>query len=400
MSNESVVAFSLARRLEEARSLLSKRWTTGSCDAAFARWATRLATTHETLLPPLEPVDMGATLRHGEAPVLARIGYAIATDPNSEQRQPFMDGSKRLMARDPYPLDRNTFLYRPVELLGISLGARAVSNDWPDLQRWLRETLADNRRQQTTAVQQLAQTQVRLAEHYAGIGTVVSKPAAIDLVGYAVEVWGHLAELDDVWNAPPRPEAAQDLLRAAGTAPLPESVGELAIIAATLETAIDAQFGRLQLTSRPFVDTVVDICRRFPTVVDALKRRHAQRPTLDIDDEYDVQDLLTALLHVIADDIRPEEWNPSYAGKSSRADILLKTQQVVVEVKMTRKGLADRGVMEELTIDKAQYRTHPDCQTLVCFVYDPHRHIVNPAAIENDLSEPNGTPRTFVVISR
>jgi hypothetical protein len=33
-------------------------------------------------------------------------------------------------------------------------------------------------------------------------------------------------------------------------------------------------------------------------------------------DEYDVQDLLYALLRIFFDDVRPEEWTPSFAGKS------------------------------------------------------------------------------------
>ncbi|MEI6002257.1 hypothetical protein H3V53_35580 [Paraburkholderia bengalensis] len=35
-------------------------------------------------------------------------------------------------------------------------------------------------------------------------------------------------------------------------------------------------------------------------------------------DEYDVQDLLHGVLHLEFDDIRPEEWCPSYAGTGTR----------------------------------------------------------------------------------
>ena len=61
--------------------------------------------------------------------------------------------------------------------------------------------------------------------------------------------------------------------------------------------------------------------------------------TLDVEDEYDVQDLLHALLRLYFKDIRPEEWTPGYAGTSSSMDFLLHPEEIVIEVKKTRKGL-------------------------------------------------------------
>ncbi len=106
---------------------------------------------------------------------------------------------------------------------------------------------------------------------------------------------------------------------------------------------------------------------------------------MNVDDEYDVQDLLHALLKLYFDDIRPEEWTPSYAGSSARMDFLLKGIGIVVEVKRTRKGLADKELGKQLIEDVAYYSGHADCQHLVCFVYDPEDRVVNPSAIKRDL---------------
>ncbi len=86
-------------------------------------------------------------------------------------------------------------------------------------------------------------------------------------------------------------------------------------------------------------DAIELLCLRFHTVAAQLRGRHSERSTLDVTDEYDVQDLMHALLRVFFDDVRPEEWTPSYAGKSARMDFLLPVEQVVVEVKKTRPGL-------------------------------------------------------------
>ncbi|WP_445923668.1 PD-(D/E)XK nuclease domain-containing protein, partial [Klebsiella pneumoniae] len=81
------------------------------------------------------------------------------------------------------------------------------------------------------------------------------------------------------------------------------------------------------------------ICSRFHLVANQLKTRHSNRESLVISDEYDVQDLLHALLHIYFDDIRPEEWTPNYAGGSSRVDFLLKNEVIIIEVKKTRATL-------------------------------------------------------------
>ena len=91
-----------------------------------------------------------------------------------------------------------------------------------------------------------------------------------------------------------------------------------------------------------------------------------------------MQNLFEALLHTRFEDIRPEEWTPSYAGKASRMDFLLKEEQIMVEMKMIRKGLTDGRVGEELIIDSERYKAHPDCKGLFCFVYDPEHRLKNP----------------------
>ncbi len=144
------------------------------------------------------------------------------------------------------------------------------------------------------------------------------------------------------------------------------------------------------------------IANRFHTVARQLRHRHADRDTLTISDEYDVQDLFHALLRVFFDDIRDEEWTPSYAGGASRIDFLLKHEQVLVEIKMTRLGLAKgKDVSDQLIIDSERYRAHPDYKMLVAFVYDPQEYLTNPRGIERDLTKTiNGVPVKVIIASR
>ena len=83
-------------------------------------------------------------------------------------------------------------------------------------------------------------------------------------------------------------------------------------------------------------NTLDRLFSHFHIVVRQLRTRHDDRKTFEVNDEYDVQDLLHALLKIHFDDIRVEEWTPSYAGSCARMDFLLKKEQIVIEVKHTR----------------------------------------------------------------
>lgn len=153
------------------------------------------------------------------------------------------------------------------------------------------------------------------------------------------------------------------------------------------------------LSSDPVL-LVESMCNRFHAVAKQLTVRHASRSTLIVSDEYDVQDLLHSLLRLHFDDIRPEEWTPSYAGSSSRMDFLLKKERIVVEVKKTRGNLGAKEVGDQLLIDIARYAKSPDCDTLICFVYDPDELISNPRGLESDLAKQSSPSLTVRVLIR
>ncbi len=148
------------------------------------------------------------------------------------------------------------------------------------------------------------------------------------------------------------------------------------------------------------IEIIERLGRRFGLVAHQLKNRYDGRETLTISDEYDVQNLFHAMLTLFFDDIRREEWTPTYANRSSRIDFLLKLEEIIIEIKKTRSSLKAREVSDELIIDKERYRAHPNCKTLIAFVYDPDKYIENPKGLENDLSENKGTMITRVIIAQ
>jgi hypothetical protein len=132
---------------------------------------------------------------------------------------------------------------------------------------------------------------------------------------------------------------------------------------------------------------IVNILKNFHEVVKQLAYRYEDRATITIQDEYDVQDLLGALLKINFADVRSEEWTPSSAGKSARMDKLLKVEKMVIEVKMTHEKHKDKEIGDEIKIDYATYKTHPDCKFLVVFIYDSQGLLKNPHGLKNDLEK-------------
>jgi len=154
-------------------------------------------------------------------------------------------------------------------------------------------------------------------------------------------------------------------------------------------------------TTTATVTQVERLARRLSAYLRQLGRRQRGRqPRYDIEDEYDLQDILHAVLRLHFEDVRPEEYTPSYAGGSSRIDFVLKAERVVVEAKMMRPSLSIRELGEQLIIDIEKYRVHPDCGALVAIVYDPEFAITNPKELESDLSRLADGIRVIVVVAQ
>lgn len=73
-----------------------------------------------------------------------------------------------------------------------------------------------------------------------------------------------------------------------------------------------------------------------------LSHRRKGAVPLTFSSEYDIQDLLHALVRPWVSDIRPEEFTPSYAGSSMRMDFLLPAYKTVIETELVRDAAPRR----------------------------------------------------------
>jgi hypothetical protein len=409
MTNPLVTNF--ASQCSALTASLREHFLWPSPDAGFASFVCRQVGRE----PPLTPAPILAIAKldaSSQAPDLAAFGFYAASQVALSNRVTppgWAAGFSRLTGRNPYPTDRHAFTFRPVELLGVALGVAYTPALPHSDKKWLINVLTEAPKKcagdcWTRCL--LAAT--RLAS---GLPPAIATTDALQTLSIqelALLIWLASADMfrDGPWKHFPQPELHRQFLSRGLTN---EPAAQDASTAALLHTAIqissnsllDSEVARnwqLRSSSKDAVALVVQICRHFHQCALQMLSRHANRHTLKITDEFDVQDLLHSLLKLHFDDVRPEEWTPSYAGSSSRMDFLLKRERVVVETKMTRKNLGQKEVANELTEDIARYRKHPDCSALVCFVYDPGHSCANAAAIETDVPQSSpGFPVTVVV---
>lgn len=98
------------------------------------------------------------------------------------------------------------------------------------------------------------------------------------------------------------------------------------------------------------------VCLRFHAVARQLRLRKDYRPTLEVDDDYDLQDLLCALLKVEFDEVATDEWTPPYTGGTPRTTLLVNRDQIAVVAKKTRPGLTTKELADQVAADSAYYR--------------------------------------------
>ena len=80
--------------------------------------------------------------RRDEAPVLAACGYAARAGlPPGLSAEQWREGVRRLSQRDPASARRDTFLYRPLDVLGIGLGLAAHEEAGSPAREWFRKAL-------------------------------------------------------------------------------------------------------------------------------------------------------------------------------------------------------------------------------------------------------------------
>jgi hypothetical protein len=123
------------------------------------------------------------------------------------------------------------------------------------------------------------------------------------------------------------------------------------------------------------------LLRRVPVVVRHLRSRHGDRPPFTVRDDFDLEDLLRALLAVPFDSFSLESRTPRYAI-GTRTDFRIERGRIALTTKRAPSGLNERQFAVQLAEDVAYYQARRDCRTLVAFLHDPEMLLREPSRLE------------------
>ncbi|THJ17697.1 MAG: hypothetical protein CAF42_004895 [Nitrospira sp. CG24B] len=141
------------------------------------------------------------------------------------------------------------------------------------------------------------------------------------------------------------------------------------------------------------------VCLRFHSVARQLRLRKDYRPTLEVDDDHDLQDLLCALLKVEFDEVATDEWTPPYTGGAPRTTLLVNRDQIAIVAKKTGPGVTTKELADQVAADSAYYRAQGRCATVFCFMYDPEGRIGSPKRLETTLTSVSEHCRVEVLVA-
>jgi hypothetical protein len=121
--------------------------------------------------------------------------------------------------------------------------------------------------------------------------------------------------------------------------------------------------------------------REFDACVRYLNTRRSAGAIIKIESEADVQDVLYLLLRPWVVDLVYESPADKSGNRYAIKDFSSAAGRFVVDAKYIRDEDHGRLVSKELHDDIEMYRTHPRCDDLIFFVYDPNALIPDQRAL-------------------
>ena len=142
----------------------------------------------------------------------------------------------------------------------------------------------------------------------------------------------------------------------------------------TLLIEIHKKFMEVSICEYSAIDALLKVLNNFSNSIKRITSdRYNKRKGIEITDEYDVQDILFVLLKGFFYDLEREDPVPKLAGKSSRIDLNIKSQGIMIEVKMIKSKDNDhKKYVQELKQDIVNYSEWKELKYLVLFIYDPY----------------------------
>lgn len=147
---------------------------------------------------------------------------------------------------------------------------------------------------------------------------------------------------------------------------------------------ISANSKRTELKA-PLIFEVISALNEFDVCIRYLNTRRSKGAVLNIASEADVQDVLYLLLRPWVVDLLYESPGDKTANRYVVKDFSSAASRLVIDAKYIRDKDHGRLISKELHDDIEMYRSHPRCDDLIFFIYDPDALIPDQRALRDSI---------------
>lgn len=138
---------------------------------------------------------------------------------------------------------------------------------------------------------------------------------------------------------------------------------------------IESTLLKIKYINKSAEEMVRAILNNFSNAIQKIiKNRRKDHPNFEIEDEYDVQDILYVILKSVFPNLRDEDAIGKVGAKTTKIDLIIREERILVEVKMIKeKDSNETHFIEQLKADFESYHECKWLRKLFCFVYDPNK---------------------------
>lgn len=135
-------------------------------------------------------------------------------------------------------------------------------------------------------------------------------------------------------------------------------------------------------TPEPEIGLIIYLCKRLPNAARILGNRRKGKVPFEVKDEYDVQDLLHALLRAyLKYSVHEEPLGKVAGGHAGRADVAIDDLGAVVELKYVHGPDDQKRLVDEYSNDMLLYTKWPKLKHFIYLVYNS-QDLRDPEALE------------------
>ena len=135
----------------------------------------------------------------------------------------------------------------------------------------------------------------------------------------------------------------------------------------------------------PLANSVIAALNEFDSCIRYLNTRRSTGAIITIESEADVQDVLYLLLRPWVRDLTYESPADKAGNRYVIKDFASSAGRFVIDAKFIRDKDHGKNISKELHDDIEMYKSHPRCDDLIFFIYDPNLWIPDQRALRESI---------------